>query len=176
MQVPHHTDSLLPIDVQRPSCSDAEAVCIMTGPETRQFAAWANASGFECVPVALLVHCKAAWPHRAGLMHHRERLHGQHPVCLGLISPQDTIWLHQTQHLCESATADPSSTACRMDKVAEASFNGLRGLVAAEDVEAGQHAMTVSLSEGLFVLSGRQKSSPLPDWFVSPTFFTAEHG
>ncbi len=63
-----------------------------------------------------------------------------------------------------------------MDKVAEASFNGLRGLVAAEDVEAGQHAMTVSLSEGLFVLSGQQKSSPLPDWFVSPTFFTAEHG
>jgi len=72
--------------------------------------------------------------------------------------------------------SDASSVARRMDKVAEASFNGLRGLVAAEDVEAGQHAMTVSLSEGLFVLSGRQKSSPLPDWFVSPTFFTAEHG
>ncbi len=63
VQVPHHTASLLPIDVQRPSCSDTEAVCIMTGPETRQFAAWANASGFECVPTALLLHRTAAWPH-----------------------------------------------------------------------------------------------------------------
>ena len=60
--------------------------------------------------------------------------------------------------------------------VAEASFYGLRGLMATADVEAGQHIMTVPLSEGLFVLSGRQKSSPLPEWFVSSEFFTSEHG
>ena len=64
----------------------------------------------------------------------------------------------------------------RLDKVAEASFSGLRGVVATADVEAGEHVMTVPLSEGLWVLSGRQKRSPLPEWFVSPTFLTAEHG
>ena len=75
-QVPHHTDSLLPIDVQRPSCSVEEAACIMTGPETQQFAAWANASGFECVPTALLVEFAAVHAYAATLadLAHRNRI------------------------------------------------------------------------------------------------------
>ena len=60
--------------------------------------------------------------------------------------------------------------------MAEASFYGLRGLIATAHIEAGKYAMAVPLSDGLFAPNGRQKSSPLPAWFVSPAFFTAEHG
>jgi hypothetical protein len=108
--VPHHSTSLLPVDEQRPTCSAAEAACILTGPDTKQFAAWANESSFE------------------------------------------------------------------MYKVAEASFHGLRGLIATAHIEAGKYAMAVPLSDGLFTSRGRQKSSPLPEWFVNPSFFTADHG
>jgi hypothetical protein len=63
-----------------------------------------------------------------------------------------------------------------MYKVAEASFHGLRGLIATAHIEAGKYAMAVPLSDGLFTSRGRQKSSPLPEWFVNPSFFTADHG
>ena len=64
----------------------------------------------------------------------------------------------------------------RMDTVAEASFYGLRGLMATADIEAGKYAMTVPLPDGLWVSTSRQKSSPLPAWFVNPSFWMAEHG